>query len=281
MRAAEPIRVLIVDGFSNHDWARNTALLRGILEPTQRFAIDVSTAPPTALSPGWEAWRPRFKDYAVVIQMCNDIRQGPSWPSVVQQDFEAYVRQGGSVYVYHSGNNAFLHWPAYNQMIGLAWRKADFGVAITVEPDGSLRRIPAGEGKNTGHGPRSTVLIQRRGDHPIHEGFPRQWLTPDLEIYTYARGPAENLEVLSYAYDAPTGMSWPIEWTVTFGRGKIYTSTFGHVMATPRNPESLRCAGFQTLTVRALQWLAGVKPDFPIPPDFPTAEKPSVRKEIE
>jgi len=117
------IRVLILDGFSNHDWHQTTALLRGILEPSGLFTVSISTAPPTAASPGWEQWRPNFSHYDVVIQTCNDIGGGPSWPREVRIAFENYVRNGGGVLVFHSGNNAFPDWPAYNQMIGLGWRK--------------------------------------------------------------------------------------------------------------------------------------------------------------
>ena len=47
--AADPrVRVLILDGYSNHDWRLTTALIRGMLEPTGLFTVDVATAPPTA-----------------------------------------------------------------------------------------------------------------------------------------------------------------------------------------------------------------------------------------
>src|SRR5215213_7314554 len=75
--AAQPIRVLIVDGFSNHDWRLTTRSIRAILEPTGLFSVDVSTAPPESASPGWEQWRPEFSAYDVVIQNCNDINGGP------------------------------------------------------------------------------------------------------------------------------------------------------------------------------------------------------------
>src|SRR5476649_1936645 len=146
---AEPvpakIKVLIVDGFSNHNWAYNTALLRGILEPTGLFAVVVSTAPPTATAPGWDTWRPKFTDYDVVLQTCNDINGGPSWPREVQAALEDYLNGGGGMFDYHSGNNAFSTWPAYNDMIGLGWRKKEFGWAISIDADEKLVRIPAGE----------------------------------------------------------------------------------------------------------------------------------------
>src|SRR5437667_540313 len=117
------IRVLILDGFSNHDWHQTTALLRGILDASGLFTVSVSTAPSTIASPGWEQWRPNSSDYDVVIQTCNDIGGGPSWPREVQIAFENYVRNGGGVLVFHSAKNALPHWPAYNQIIELGSRK--------------------------------------------------------------------------------------------------------------------------------------------------------------
>jgi type 1 glutamine amidotransferase len=278
--AEPPIRVLIVDGYSNHDWKLTTALIRGMLAPTGLFQVDVSTAPPTRDAPGWDVWRPKFAGYDVVVQTCNDLNGGPPWPRAVREDFEAYVRNGGGLYVWHSGNNAFPDWPAYNEMIGLGWRKKDFGDAIAIEADGKLQRIAAGEGRDTGHGNRLDTVVKRLGDHPIHAGLPRAWLTPDIEVYYYARGPAKNLEVLSYGFDPRTQMNWPLEWTVAYGQGRVYTSTFGHVWKGDTQPARMRCAGLQTVVVRALQWLARRPADFPVPPDFPTVDKTSVRGEI-
>ena len=278
--APSPIRVLIVDGYSNHDWQLTTGLIRGILEQAGGFTVDVSTAPPRKGAPGWDGWRPRFDGHDVVIQTCNDLGGGPAWPRAVQEDFEAFVQAGGGVYVWHAGNNAFANWPAYNEMIGLGWRKKDFGGALAVDSDGRTVRIPKGEGQDTGHGARLDTVVHRLGDHPIHAGLPRAWLTPDIEVYHHARGPAQNLEVLSWGFDSETKMNWPLEWTVRYGRGRVYTSTFGHVWKGDTQPARMRCAGLQTVVVRALQWLAGRPADFPVPPDFPTADKVSVRGEI-
>ncbi len=272
-----PVRVLIVDGYSNHDWRLTTALIRGILEPTGLFTVNVTTAPPNREAPGWDAWRPNFAAHDVVIQTCNDLGGGPPWPRVVQEDFERFVQDGGGLYVWHAGNNAFPDWPAYNAMIGLGWRKKDFGVAIAVDAAGQIVRISAGEGGDTGHGDRLDTVVHRLGEHPIHVGLPRAWLTPDIEVYYYARGPAQNIEVLSHGFDPHTKMNWPLEWTVTHGRGRVYTSTFGHVWRGDTQPERMRCAGVQTILVRALQWLARRPVDFPVPADFPAPDRASVR----
>ena len=280
---AEParIRVLIVDGCSNHDWQLTTRSIRAILEPTGLFDVAVSTSPPTAASPGWDTWRPRFADYDVVIQHYNDINGGTPWPAEVRTAFEEFVRKGGGVYVWHAGNNAFGDWPAYNQIIGLGWRKKDYGTALEIGAEEKITRIPPGEGTNTSHGARFDATVIRLGGHPIHAGLPRRWKAANIEVYNYSRGPAENIEVLSYANDeVQTKLNWPIEWTVTYGAGRVYVSSFGHVWKGDVQPVTVRDAGVQTLLVRALQWLAKRPVTFPVPPDFPTENATSVRSEL-
>lgn len=281
------IRVLIVDGFSNHDWQQTTQLLHGVLLSTGEFTVDVSTMPAMS-SPEWAAWRPRFAGYDVVIQTCNDLgavsgkQAKPEWPEPVKDDFEKYVRRGGGVYIYHAAENAFTGWKVYEAMVGLSWRGANYGTAMRLTDTGEIVRIPPGVGRGTGHGERKDVLVTRLGDDPIHAGMPRAWLSPDLEVYYYARGPAENVQVLAYARDSDPklGMLWPVEWTTSYGKGRVYVSTYGHVWPGDVQPPSLRDAAVQTIIPRALEWLARRPVTFPIPKDFPTASAVSVRGEI-
>jgi len=270
-RPATEIKVLIVDGFSNHNWQLNTSLIRKIIEPTGLFSVDVSTAPETLEAEGWNTWRPDFAAYDVVIQTCNSIGKRPTWPREVEEAFVAYVRNGGGVYIWHSGNNAFDKWPEYNEIIGLGWRDADFGWALTIDESENIIRIPPGEGENTGHGPRHDTVVHRLGDHPIHKDMPRAWMTPDIEVYYYARGPANNLEVLSYGINPINNMNWPLEWTVTYGKGRVYNSTFGHVWKDDLTmPDRMRCVGLQTTVIRSIQWLADRKVTWAVPDDFPS-----------
>ena len=274
------IRVLIVDGYSNHDWKLTTQLIRALLGSTGLFTVDVSTSPGSSTAPGWDAWRPLFKAYDVVIQNYNDINGGPQWPLEVRVGFEDFVRDGGGVYIFHSAQNAFVDWPAYNEIIGLGWREKTYGTAIAIGDDGTLNYQPPGEGDDTNHAPNGDVVIHLLGGHPIHDGLPQTWKTPHLEVYYDARGPAKNLHVLSYARDPRFGRNWPVEWTVNYGKGRAYIATFGHVWPGDVQPESMRCAGVQTVIVRAVQWLAHRPVTFPVPADFPTADRVSIRAEV-
>jgi type 1 glutamine amidotransferase len=280
--AAEPkIRVLVVDGLSNHDWRLTTRSILAILAQTDLFDVTVSTAPPTPDSPEWANWRPKFSDYDVVIQHYNNFFGGATWPDEVKASFDEYMKNGGGMYVWHGGNNSFVEWPAYNRMIGMGWRKKNQGIALRVGDDESIIRIPSGEGPDTNHGPRIDATIVRMGDHPIHQGMPRRWKAANIEVYNYPRGTAEEVEVISYANDENRAkMNWPIEWTVTYGKGRIYNSSLGHVWKGDVQPVTVRDAGLQTLLVRSLQWLAQRPVTYAVPADFPTEKATSIRGEL-
>lgn len=280
----QKIPVLIVDGFSNHNWELNTQYLKKILETSGKFEVSVSTCPAQENNKSeWEKWNPDFKKYPVVIQTCNNIFKEDSlqWPNHVKKSFEKYVADGGGVYMYHGATNAFKGWDAYNQMIGLGWRNKDFGIALTISDKEEVVIVPKGEGGNTGHGARTDALITRMGNHPIHNGMPKSWKGADVEIYRYGRGTAENLHVISYAIEPKTALNFPMEWVVKYGDGNVYSSTYGHLWQNQEWPPSMRCAAFQQSIVRALQWLSGNQVDNYVQSDFPTSENFSVRASID
>lgn len=280
-KEADKIDVLIVDGFSNHDWKQTTLVVKSILETSELFRVTVSTSPSEPGDEAWESWEPVFEDFDVVMLNCNNIQNIEiRWPGKVENALEEYVKSGGGLYVLHSANNAFADWPAYNLMIGLGWRTPEEGVALQVLENGQVQEIPVGEGKKTYHGPRNDEVIYVLNDHPINRGFPKAWLTPNMELYKYARGPAKNLTVLSYAKDDETNINWPVEWTVVYGKGRVYNSSMGHLWKGETYPPSIRCVGFQTTIIRATEWLATGKTSYEVPLDFPTESKISLVKEI-
>ena len=264
----DKIKVLIIDGYSNHDWRYTTEVIKSLLIHSGFCEIDISTAP-TNNSPGYLKWDPDFSQYDVVVQNVNSLGNGNSWPEKVRANFENYMKNGGGMYVFHSANNSFAEWAEYNKMIGLGWRSPSQGDAIEIVGN-KMVRIPAGTGQGTNHGARLDLVVKTLKDHPINHGFPAEWKTPDIELYTYARGPAENMDVLSYTYDEKTGKNWPVDWVVSYGKGRVYNATFGHLWHDIRMPQSIRCVGFQTTFLRAIQWLAKRKVTVKVPDNFPT-----------
>lgn len=271
-QSRKPIPVLIVDGFSNHDWKQTTIVTKWILEKANRFNVDIATVP--ADSTQRETWRPEFKKYAVVIQNTNNIQDKRlRWPRQAEIALEEYVKKGGGLYVLHSGNNAFPDWKEYNKMIGLGWRPYDFGYALEIDSNKNIVRLSPGEGKGTGHGARFNAVIHILTRHPINKNYPDAWQTANTEVYNFPRGPAENLTVLSYAYDSSsTHRMWPVEWVVRYGKGRVYNSSMGHLWRGDIYPPAYRCIGFQTTVIRATEWLATGNVTYPVPENFPTKD---------
>lgn len=273
------VNVLIVDGFSNHDWRKTTAFIKATLEETGLFEAAVTTTPGEAGDPGWKHWRPRFSDYGVVVLNWNNVRRPElRWPEAIEHALEAYVDGGGGLLAFHSANNAFPHWAEYDRMIGIGWRGKDHGSALQLSAQGEIRPIPPGVGEPTSHGPRQDTIVIRLNDHPITRGIPERWMTPDIEVYTYARGPASNLTVLSYGLHQATDRYWPLEWVVSYGRGRVYSSSFGHIWKSDIGiPDRVLCVGFQTTLIRAVEWLATGDVSYPVPANFPSEESVSLR----
>jgi len=271
------IPVLIVDGFSNHDWEQTTAVTKWILENSDYFEVDVSTVPADSME--WTTWSPEFDQYAVVIQNTNNI-DAPhlKWPAHAEKKLEDYVESGGGLYILHSANNAFPHWDEYDKMIGLGWRSSTSGYALEIGENQEVLRTPPGEGRGTGHGDRFDAVIQILNSHPINREYPAQWQTAHTEVYSYPRGPAENLEVLSFAFDSTdTQRYWPVEWVVSYGNGRVYNSSLGHLWHGEIYPEAYRCVGFQTTMIRAVEWAATGEVTYPVPDEFPSGDSKSLK----
>ena len=241
--------------------------------------MSISSAPATTNQDSLSKWEPDFNKYDVIIQNSNNINDTAlRRPRKVEIELENYVSSGGGLYILHSANNAFPHWIAYDEMIGLGWRSKETGFALEVDSNKNIIRIPPGTGSHTSHGKRFDALIHILNRNPINQDYPSTWMSPSMELYTYARGPAKNLTVLSYAYDSATRENWPVEWVVRYGKGRVYNSSMGHLWRGDIYPISYRCIGFQTTMIRAVEWLATGKVSYPFPANFPK-DKISVRNE--
>jgi len=269
--AADPLKVLIVDGQNNHNYKAMTPFMKAELEKTGRFTVDVSTTPP-AKSPAaaWAAWRPAFEYYDAVMSNYN----GESWPEPVQQAFLKYVDNGGGAVIIHAANNAFPGWTEYDRMIGLGWRPAVYSDRVYVDDEGRLVRLPAGQDAGAGHGSQHDFQIRVRASaHPVMKDMPLTWMHAKDELYHGQRGPAESFNLLATAYADPktggTGKHEPMVWWVPYGKGKVFTTVMGHVSGD--NIPAIQCVGFVTVMNRACEWVATGAVTLPIPADFPTA----------
>lgn len=318
--AAEPIRVLILDGRNNHDWVRTTAACKATLEATGRFQVTVATAPAAFARPKpakpktgdaaakqafdaamkqwnadaaafdkehaaeWEQWSPKFADHQVIVNNYN----GREWGAAMKDAFTEFVMNGGGLVNVHAANNAFSGWDNFNEMICAGWRGATFGQRIAVDDKTgrAVALVDADEkiqtkGFGSGHGAKHAFTLKTRdAAHPIMRDLPAEWLHATDELYGRMRGSADHMHVLSSSFSKPetggTDMHEPMVWVASFNKGRVVTTSMGHLMANDTSHDALHCVGFQTILARATEWAATGQVTLPVPAGFPTLDKTSV-----
>jgi|JI6StandDraft_1071083.scaffolds.fasta_scaffold01995_9 type 1 glutamine amidotransferase len=269
--AAEPLKVLIIDGQNNHKWDITTPVLKDALESCGAFKVEVSTTPTKgAPADAWGAWKPKFADFAAVVSNYN----GEPWPAGVRAEFDAYVKGGGGFVSVHAANNSFPDWKEYNQMIGVGgWggRNEVSGPWLMVK-DGKLFRNTI-QGPGGAHGPQHEFVVEvQNADHPITRGLPKRWLHCQDELYSRLRGPAENIEILSSAKSDLTGEQEPNLMVINYGKGRVFHTTLGHA------DYSMLDRGFYETLQRGTEWVVtgDTKATGDVPADFPTEAQTSV-----
>lgn len=270
-QAAPPLKALLVDGQNNHDWKNTSPIFKKQLEETGLFSVDVATSPPRGEDVS--GFRPPFADYDVVVDNYN----GADWSDQTKQDLVDYVRGGGGLVVIHAADNAFRNWKEFTEMIGIGWGRSEKDGPYVRWADGKVVYVDS-PGRGGSHGVMHPFQITVRApEHPIMQGLPEVFMHAKEELYNRLRGPAKNMTVLATAFSPKekrgSGYEEPVLMAIEYGKGRVFHSVLGHA------PEPCcTSVSFAVTFQRGAEWAASGKVTQPVPDDFPTAEKESVRE---
>ncbi len=242
-QAPPKIKVLILTGISNHEWAATTPVLRQVLEQTGRFQVRVNEE---VRGNGSETFSP----YDVLLLNYTDrqLTEGPWWDDRARQAMLDYVRNGKALVCYHASNNAFWGWDEYDKLVGGTWRET---------------------ANHTPYHPYTVKIVD--AEHPITKGMRPTFAETD-ELYA-GLTLQPNIHVLATAYDDPkncgeqskrcgTGKDEPMMWTLKYGLGRVFQTTLGHDVRAMESP------GFRLTLVRGTEWAATGMVTIPVPADL-------------
>lgn len=278
--AQKKIKAMIATGQDgSHWWQGANDAIKQTLENSGLFTVDII---PT---PSWgediSQYNPDFQNYELVVVNYG----GTTWAEKTRQNFEKYVSEGGGVVILHSSVVPMEDWEEYNKMTGLgAWNSRDekAGPYVYWKNDRMVYDYAPGE---AGHHAlqHAFTVTHRQPEHPILKGLNPVWDHFKDELYSKLRGPAQNMEVLATAFDAPekdgSGRNEPLLWTVNYGKGKVFVSLMGHVGNDPNLRYSMDCTGFQVTLLRGAEWAATGQVTQAVPKDFPSAGVITLRNE--
>jgi uncharacterized protein len=226
---------LLSGGKRNHHGYRDQAFyLANALENTGRFEVTIGEDAAILETPA-------IRKYDLII--VNADRRDPEFKFTQSQQealFE-FVRSGHGYVSIHGADNAAQDWlPTWKEMLGGVF--SHFGL-----PDGRTRKG------------RYTVKIVDTSN-PITQGitdFP-----VDDELYYQLQMMPDVRPLATVEYQ---GTAWPVAWTRTFGKGRVFHTTMGHRDFGPNKKDPLQDPNLSRLVLQAIDWVAAGRSDTPKP----------------
>lgn len=94
---------------------------------------------------------------------------------------------------------------------------------------------------------RGVKAMRLNSDHPVMQGFPKEWQTPNGELYKIEKV-WPNCIPLATAYGKDTKKDHTVIWLNTFGRARVFGTSLGH------HNETMNSAVWLDVVARGLLW---------------------------
>jgi type 1 glutamine amidotransferase len=175
-------------------------------------------------------------------------------------------------------NMSFSHVVAADWIERLARAHRDSGVAAVIL-HGAVHSYRRSESRAWGelmgafsmrHDRQRPLTIEAlAAGHPILRGFPKKWETIDDELYELERV-WPGMTPLAQAYSVETKKSYPVIWTNTHGKARVFVTSLGH------NNEMMANPVYLDLVSRGLLWTRGLLQNDGTPKPGHAARRPGL-----
>jgi len=221
--------LLLAGGQRQHHGYREQALyLAGALEDTGRYEVTLAEDAAILLTPA-------MKKYDLIV--VNSDRRDPEFKFTKEQQ-EAlldWVKAGHGYVSIHGADNAAPDWiPAWREMLGGVFSHVGL-------PDSKTKK--------------GTFRIKIADTQsPVTRGLSDFDLKDELYYHLQMRPGVEPLATTDH-----DGGTWPVAWTRTYGRGRVFHTPLGHRDFGPDKDDPLRNPGLRKLVLQGIDWVADKK----------------------
>lgn len=226
---------LLSGGKRNHHGYRDQAFyLANALENTGRFEVTIGEDAVILETPA-------IRKYDLIIVNADRRDDEFKFTRVQQESLFELVRSGHGYVSIHGADNAAQDWlPTWKEMLGGVF--SHYGL-----PDGKTRK---------GH---FTVKIVDTSS-PITAGVADFPIDDELYYQLQMMPDVRPLATIEY-----NGTAWPVAWTRTFGKGRIFHTTMGHRDFGPNKKDPLQDPNLSRMVVQAVEWVAEGRAGAPKP----------------
>lgn len=209
LSAAEPLKGLIITGGCCHDYENQKRIIaEGLsqrINMTWDFVHEGGTGKDHKISvysnPGWA------KKYDLIVH--NECFGGVTDPEFVKSIAGAHFEGVPGIFIHcalHSYRNSGAA-DAWRELIGVTSRS---------------------------HEGKRALNVIKLEDHPIMTGFPKEWKTPNGELYKIEQV-WDNCTPLAQAYGEDTQKDHTVIWVNKFGKANVFGTSLGHHNETMNN----------------------------------------------
>jgi uncharacterized protein len=220
-------KVLLLSGGQrqHHGYRDQAFYLAGALEDTGRYQVTIAEEAAILTTPA-------LQKYDIIIVNADRRDDEFKLTKEQQEALLSFVRAGHGYVSIHGADNAAPDWlPDWREMLG--------GVFSHVgQPDGKVR-------KGT-----YTIKITNTS-HPITRGLADFELKDELYYQMQMQPGVEPLAATEY-----DGGTWPVAWTRTFGKGRVFHTPLGHRDFGPDKDDPLRNPNLIKLIIQGVDWVA-------------------------
>jgi len=227
-KAPDGAKVLLLSGGQrqHHGYRDQAFYLTAALEDTGRYEV-TQTEEAAVLE------TPALAKYDLIIALSDRRDDEFKFSPGQQKAIFDYVRNGGGYVSIHGADNAAADWdPEWRKMLGAVF--SHFGL-----PDGKTRK-----------GDYTVKIVDPSS--PVAQGIDDFPLKDELYYHLQIEPDVKPLAVVEFE-----GVDWPVAWTRTYGKGRVFHTVFGHRDFGPGKDDPLQNPNFSRLVLQGIDWVAG------------------------